>query len=203
MTQDLTELVLGTRNRKKGQELAELLAPHRLPVQTLAEIPHSIEVVEDGDSFAANAERKAVQQALHLKAWVLGEDSGLCVEALNGAPGVLSARYSGEQATDATNNAKLLAALDGLPWERRSAHYVCHMVLSDPDGQIRARSEGICRGRLRSEPAGTGGFGYDPLFEILEYHLTFGELGAAVKSVISHRSRAMRLFLPQLLALVG
>jgi XTP/dITP diphosphohydrolase len=194
-------LVLGTRNRKKGLELAELLAPYGLEVRTLADLPQACEIDEDGDTFAANAAKKAVVQAQHLGAWVLGEDSGLCVDALQGAPGVLSARYAGPDSDDERNNQKLLSALRQVPWEHRGAHYVCHMTLADPAGAIRADSEGTCQGRIRLTPSGTAGFGYDPLFEILEYHRTFGELGTAVKSVISHRARAMRLFLPQLLAL--
>lgn len=197
----LHRLVLGTRNRKKGIELAELLAPHGLQVLTLADLPHACEVEEDGETFAANAAKKAIVQARHLGEWVLGEDSGLCVKALGDAPGVYSARYSGLSATDEQNNQKLLAALDQVPWEQRDGYYVCHMTLSDPSGAVRADSEGTCHGRLRREPSGTAGFGYDPLFEILEYHRTFGELGGAIKSVISHRARAMRLFLPQLLAI--
>lgn len=201
MTQGRYALVLGTRNRKKLLELVDLLEPHGFALQTLADYPQAIEVVEDGDSFAANAERKAVQQARHLGRWVVGEDSGLVVDALNGAPGIYSARYSGEDATDERNNARLLQELGATPWERRTAHYVSHVALSDPTGQVRIRCEDRCSGRIRFEAAGTGGFGYDPLFEIVEYHRTFGELGTAVKAVLSHRSRAIRQFLPQLLAL--
>ncbi len=193
-------VVLGTRNIKKAGELHELLLPHGVEVRSLADYPQAIEVVEDGDSFAANAKLKAVQQALHLQAWVIGEDSGLCVDALEGAPGIYSARYSGPEANDERNNQRLIKALQDVPWEKRSAHYVCHITLANPTGQVCADCEAICRGRMRHEPAGNNGFGYDPLFEILELHKTFGELGSAVKAVISHRARAMRHFLPQLLA---
>ncbi len=124
------------------------------------------------------------------------------VDALDGAPGIYSARYSGEQATDTTNNRRLLEELDAVPPERRTAHYVCHMTLSDPTGQVRAESEAACYGRIRRSAAGTAGFGYDPLFEIVEYHRTFGQLGGAVKAVLSHRSRAARLLIPQLLPLI-
>jgi XTP/dITP diphosphohydrolase len=193
-------LVVGTRNRKKGLELADLLAPFGFELRTLAELADSIEIDETGSSFAENAALKATQQARHLSAWVLGEDSGLCVEALGGAPGVYSARFAGPQATDEENNAKLLAELGQLPPERRTAYYVCHATLSAPDGSVRADSEGRCHGRIRSAPAGQAGFGYDPLFEVVEYHQTFGELGDAVKSVISHRSRALREIVPQIVA---
>jgi len=196
-------LVLGSRNRKKLIELEELLQPHGLELKTLAEFPDAIEVEETGDTFAANARLKAVEQAKHLKQWVLGEDSGLSVDALGGQPGVFSARFSDPGATDERNNALLLEKLRDVPLEKRTAYYTCYAALSDPDGNIRAESEGICRGRILLSAAGTGGFGYDPLFEIIECHRTFGELSAAVKSVLSHRSRAMRQLVPQILALTA
>jgi XTP/dITP diphosphohydrolase len=196
-------LVVGSRNRKKIGELVELLAPHGFQLRTLADYAHAIDVVEDGESFAENAAKKACQQARLLGAWVLGEDSGLCVEALGGAPGIYSARFSGPGATDASNNERLLTRLVGVPRERRGAYYVCHMTLSDPDGNVRIDCEGRCHGRIREQASGAGGFGYDPLFELAEYHRTFGELSGAVKAVLSHRARATRQFVPQLLGLVA
>jgi len=194
-------LILGTHNKKKGIELAELLKPHGFVLRTLAEIPNAIQVEETGTTFAENAVLKATVQARHLGCWVLGEDSGLAVDALDGGPGVYSARFAGPNATDELNNAKLIRALADVPLEQRAAHYVCHAVLSDPQGNLRAESEDFCRGRILFEPSGQGGFGYDPLFEIPEYHRTFGELGDAVKSVLSHRSRAMRAIIPNIFAL--
>ncbi len=195
-------LVIGTRNRKKGAELADLLAPHGFRVVTLDDVPDAIDVVENGDSFAANAALKAMQQAQHLRRWVLADDSGLEVDALGGAPGIYSARFAGPSATDNANNAQLLKRLDNLPQERRGARYVCHVTVADPSGAIRAESHDVCHGRIRFEPAGTNGFGYDPLFEVVEYHRTFGELGPHVKRVISHRSRAIRAIFPRLLELL-
>jgi XTP/dITP diphosphohydrolase len=189
-------IVLGTHNRKKLLEMQELFAPHAVEVRSLAEFPQALEVVEDGDSFAANARLKAIQQAQHLGHWVVGD-------SLDGAPGIYSARFSGEGATDERNNRLLLERLEGVPDERRGAHYVCYAVLSDPQGVVRAESSGICRGRIRREPSGTGGFGYDPLFEIPEYHLTFGDLRGALKSVLSHRARSMRRFIPQVLRAIA
>jgi XTP/dITP diphosphohydrolase len=195
-------LVLGTANRKKGLELAKLLAPVRVPLRTLAAFSDGIRVVEDGETFAANAVLKASELAGRLGHWVLGEDSGLMVDALGGAPGVLSARYSGPEATDESNNRLLLQQLGDTPIQRRTARYVCHMTLSDPSGEIRAESQACCRGRILFEPRGTHGFGYDPLFEIAEYHRSFGELGPLVKSYLSHRARAARRLIPQLIELV-
>jgi len=195
-------LVIGTTNRKKGLELVDLLAPLGLAIETLADHPQALAVDETGDTFAANAALKAAQQAKHLGRWLLAEDSGLVVDALAGAPGVYSARYAGPQATDAENNTRLLAELGSTPPERRGAHYVCHATLADPSGAIRAESEAVCHGRIRTTPAGQAGFGYDPLFEIVEYHRTFAELGEVVKGAISHRARAVRMLVPQLARLL-
>jgi XTP/dITP diphosphohydrolase len=196
-------LVLGSRNKKKLGELVELLQPYGFELRSLADYPHAVEVEESGDTFAANAGLKATVQAQHLGEWVLGEDSGLCVDALGGRPGVYSARFSGPGATDESNNRQLLKELAGVPLEKRRAHYVCHATLSDPQGVVRAESEGHCYGRILLTEAGSGGFGYDPLFEIPEYHRTFGELSPAVKAVLSHRARAMRGLLPQFLQLLA
>ena len=201
-SQSRPPIVIGTHNRKKGLELTELLAPLGFSVLTLDDVPGAIEVVEDGVTFAANAALKATQQAKHLKQWVLADDSGLEVDALNGAPGVYSARFAGPNATDADNNARLLADLRKTPVEKRTARYVCHVTIADPTGEIRAESEDICRGRILLEQAGRNGFGYDPLFEVVEYHRTFGELGAVTKAVLSHRSRAIYQILPQLTRLL-
>jgi len=195
-------IVFGTHNRKKGIELAELLAPYNVVVRTLADFDERLEVVEDGQTFLDNARKKAVEQAKFLNAWVVGEDSGLCVDALDGAPGVYSARFaapSGEgNASDEVNNRFLLEKLANVPLEKRTAHYVCTVVLADPSGEIRCETKGFCRGRILFEPSGEGGFGYDPLFEVVEYHQTFGTLPAVVKRTISHRARAMRKLIPMI-----
>ncbi len=364
-----SELVIGTHNRKKGAELAEMLFPWGVAVVTLADLPDAMEVVENGDTFAANAALKATQQARHLNRWVLADDSGLEVDALGGAPGVYSARFAelsprpapvmdrergddfvsvsgevpgkglrpgtrnkplidpelrdfarklrqlqpdaeklmwgllrdrrlggykfrrqhpiapyvldfycheiklaveldggqhntevglrrdqersdflaklgirvlrywnhavlqdtenvlesifqgltshtqtpspgpspgpGEGDQDDANNCELLCQLADTPLEKRTARYVCHVTLADPNGEICAESRDVCHGRICFEPAGRNGFGYDPLFEVIEYHRTFGELGPSVKRAISHRSRAMRAILPELRKVVG
>ncbi|MGI9457862.1 MAG: non-canonical purine NTP pyrophosphatase [Aeoliella sp.] len=196
-------LVIGTHNRKKGAELAQMLAPFDLQVATLAEFSNAIDIVEDGDTFAANARLKATQQAIHLAEWVLADDSGIEIAALDGAPGIYSARFAGAGASDADNNLLLLERLGDLPTEKRVARYYCHVTLADASGEVRAESSGVCRGRIRTEPVGTNGFGYDPLFEVREYHRTFGELGPHVKQALSHRSRAMRVILPQVVSLLS
>lgn len=192
-------LTIGTTNVKKGRELVELLGHHGFEIRTLADYDDVLEVVEDGDSFAANARKKASEQAQHLKAWVLADDSGLEVDALDGRPGIYSARYAGPEATDQQNNQHLLQELGELPLANRTARYYCHVAVSNPEGETVAETWGQCRGRIRSETSGSNGFGYDPLFEIIEMHRTFGELGPHFKRMISHRARAMRAIVPKLL----
>jgi XTP/dITP diphosphohydrolase len=191
-------LVLGTRNGKKCREMAELIAPPwepnlrlgRLSIRSVAEFPGAPDVVEDADMFAGNARKKAAEVARSLGLWVIADDSGQAVDALGGAPGVLSARYAGEPCDDDANNRKLLEAIGGVPDERRGAAFRCALALADPTGTIRLEAEGSCRGRLTRDPRGRGGFGYDPLFLIPEYHQTFGELSPLVKHQLSHRARA-------------
>ena len=197
----LPRIVLSSRNKKKIGEIAELMAPHGIELIGVETFPHVPEVEEDGDSFAANAAKKASEVARQLGEWVIAEDSGLCVDALGGAPGIHSARYAGEQGADEANNQKLLRELAGIPTEKRTAYYVCYAVLSDPSGQIRLSSEGRCGGRMLTEYHGSNGFGYDPLFLIPEYHQTFGELDAAVKRHVSHRAKAFERLIPQIVRL--
>lgn len=196
MTSSLTQIVLGSRNRKKCREVAEILAPHGVEVISIAEFRDVPEVVEDGATFAENAAKKAAQPAVLLGRWVIGEDSGLAVDALDGRPGIYSARYSGPAADDESNNRKLMQELAAVPPERRTAAYVCTVALADPAGQIRLTAEGRCRGLMIDESRGANGFGYDPYFLIREYHRTFGELPARVKHQISHRARALAAFIP-------
>jgi len=196
-------LVVGTRNPKKRQEILEILGDIVPDLRDLTQYPDAAEVVEDGETFEANARKKAVELARFLGAWVLGEDSGLVVPALNGRPGVYSARYAGKQGDDAANNARLLAELGPLPDDRRAAYYVCTAALADPAGEVRAFAEGRCHGVIVRAARGAGGFGYDPLFEIPEYHRTFGELSSRVKHALSHRARALERLRPDSRRLLG
>ncbi len=198
--------ILATRNRKKGAEMVRLIAPpweagplhERLDVKTLDGYPDLPETVEDADTFAGNARKKAAEAALALGQWVLADDSGLAVDALDGAPGVVSARYSGVHGDDAANNRKLLGALSAVPDDRRGAAFLCALAVADPSGAIVLEAEGSCRGRIVREAVGPGGFGYDPLFLIPEYHQTFGQLSSLVKHQLSHRSRAFARLRPGL-----
>lgn len=196
-------LVIGSRNAKKRDELVHLLGPEGIAVKTLADFPDlTLDVDEDGDTFEHNARKKATEYAQALGQWVLADDSGLCIDALGGAPGVDSAHYAGQHGDNAANNALVLEKLADTPAEKRSAHYVAMLVLADATGEVRAETRGECHGRITTELRGENGFGYDPLFELREYHRTFGQMGPAVKRAISHRSRAMRAMLPRIVALL-
>lgn len=195
-------LVVGTRNRKKREEIVELIGDLGIEIADLGRFPQAPAVEEDGQTFAANARKKASELAQALGHWVLGEDSGLVVPGLGGRPGVYSARYAGQPGDDAANNARLLAELAALPDDRRAAFYVCVCALADPSGVVRATSEGRCHGVIAREPRGANGFGYDPLFLIPEYHRTFGELSPLVKRVLSHRARALAQLRPELARLL-
>src|SRR5262249_35225767 len=155
---------LGTRNSKKRREIVEILGDLSLELRDLTHFPQAPEVVEDGETFEANARKKASELAKALGHWVLGEDSGLVLPALKGRPGVYSARLAGKQGVAAANTARLLAELAPLPAESRAAYYVCTAALADPNGDIQTTVEGRCHGVIISEERGTGGFGYDPLF---------------------------------------
>ena len=197
-------LIFGTSNRNKVLEASEIVASSGVIFRSLSEFPNAIDVVEDGKTFAENARKKATEQAKHLKNWVLAEDSGICVDYLDGAPGVYSARFAGENPRDdQRNNDFLLEKLQGVPLEKRGAHYTCHATLADPNGNVYFEVEEICAGRIQFERSGTNGFGYDPLFEIVEYGKTFGELPPEVKREISHRAKATRKLAPVLRELVA
>lgn len=187
----MRRLVIGSRNKKKLEELQDLLGDPPPELVDLSAFPDVLDVDETGETFEENARLKATGYAKATGEWVLAEDSGLVVPALKGRPGVYSARYAGRHGDDAANNKKLLAELAPLPDHRREAYYVCVAALASPDGDIKAAADGRCHGVIVKEPRGTGGFGYDPLFEIPEYHRTFGELSLRVKQALSHRARAV------------
>jgi XTP/dITP diphosphohydrolase len=194
-----TTVLLGTRNRKKLVELRPLLADLPLELVDVSAFANVPEIVEDGRTFVANAEKKAVGFAQATKQWTVAEDSGLVVPALNGEPGVDSALYAGKHGDDEANNNLLISKIAKLPEEQRGAYYVCVAVLCDLTGKVLAQTEGRCHGRILTERRGTGGFGYDPLFLIPEYHKTFGELSLLVKQALSHRAKAIAALRPALI----
>jgi XTP/dITP diphosphohydrolase len=201
-------LVVATNNRGKLDELRDLLAGMDVEVLSLRDVSRKeIHVIEDGDTFEANAIKKAREVAAITMMLTLADDSGLEVEALGGAPGVRSARYAGERATDAENNAALLAALDSLTADAAGARtsdyqarFRCVLALVDPfvrDGEPYV-VEGTCPGKITRTPRGSGGFGYDPLFLVDGTDKTMAELSEEEKNRISHRARAAQLLRLQL-----
>ena len=193
--------VLATRNPHKLKELQRLTRGLGVRWLTLRDFPLLAPVVEDGRTFAANARKKAVTVAHATGLVAVADDSGLEVDALNGRPGVLSARYAGPRATDAANNRKLLRALLETPLQRRGAQFRCCIAVAEPGGRV-ATVEGHVRGRIATAPRGRSGFGYDPLFLIPRYHRTFAELGPRIKDHMSHRARALRAAHPLILRVV-
>jgi XTP/dITP diphosphohydrolase len=191
-------VVVATRNLGKIIELKELLAD--VPDLVLESMPATApEVVEDKDTFRENAEKKAREIATALGMPALADDSGLEVDALGGAPGVFSARYAGPGASDASNNEKLLQALEDVPDAKRTARFRCVVAFADPSGTI-LFGDGTCEGTILRAPRGSGGFGYDPLFYSTELGATFAELGIGPKNHLSHRARAIAALKPELLA---
>jgi len=195
-------LVLATRNRGKVREIEKALGLPGVEFHSLADYPDLPEIEEDGATFSENARKKArfVCQVLGLP--VLADDSGLVVDALNGAPGVFSARFAGPQATDKQNNEKLLALLQGLPEEKRTARFVCHLVYCDPQGRT-LETQGVCEGRITQAPKGEQGFGYDPIFSLPEWGKTMAELPLERKNQISHRGQALKKMRTLLRDLLG
>jgi len=186
------DIVLATRNKKKVEEIKKIFGPMGAAskIYTLDDFPAMEDVVEDGVTFQANAVKKAKQIARATGMTALADDSGLEVDALDGNPGVYSARYAGEDADDLANNDKLLNALKDIPAEKRGAQFVCCIALASSEG-IRTFI-GDVRGRIGTEPKGVSGFGYDPLFYPEGSERTFAEMSDTEKNAISHRANALR-----------
>ena len=181
--------MLATRNRDKGRELAALLENLGITIRTLAEFPEAPDVVEDGETCRANAIKKATAIARYTGLTAVADDTGLVVDALGGRPGVRAARYAGDRATYEDNWRKLLRALEGVPRDGRTARFVTVAAIADASGKVEV-TEGLLEGLITEEPAGTQGFGYDPVFWVPELKRTLAELTAVEKNRISHRARA-------------
>jgi len=188
----MPSLLVATRNAHKTSEIASMLSGY-FEVSDLHSLPGAPDVEETGVTFAENSAIKALAISRHTGSWALADDSGLEVNALGGEPGVRSARYAGEGATDSDNNSLLLSRLAEVPLAPRSARFRCVLALAR-GGELIATFDGVVEGRLVESLRGSGGFGYDPLFIPEGYDTTFGELPAAIKNAISHRSRALAKF---------
>ena len=181
------EIVIASKNKGKIREIRQIYADLHVSIVEQSDLP---DVVEDGSSFAENARKKAIETARHAGKWALADDSGLEVDALRGAPGIHSARWSG--GGDEANNDKLLAELRDIPPPARTARYRAVVVVASPDGRIVAEADGVCEGLIGFARRGTGGFGYDPLFVVPQLGRTMAELPADTKNSISHRGEALR-----------
>jgi XTP/dITP diphosphohydrolase len=199
VTKMVHKLLIATRNPGKAREYQEILAECRcssgagLPLKaTYLDVEGiTLEVEESGASFAENAVQKAVAYAGASGMWTWADDSGLEVDALNGGPGIHSARYAGPEASDADRRRKLLNALAGVPWKQRTARFRCVIALAIPYGKVRT-AEGTCEGVIAFGPAGDNGFGYDPVFYLPDHGATMAQLPSEEKNRISHRGRAAR-----------
>jgi XTP/dITP diphosphohydrolase len=196
-------LLVATFNAGKLREIRELLAGLPLRLLSLDDFPAIQSVPETGSTFAENASLKAAGYSHQAGMLTMADDSGLEVDALNGAPGVFSARYAGEEASDAARVAKLLTELSQVEVEGRSARFVSVIAIADGSGSILHLSKGICVGQISFAPRGNYGFGYDPVFLPHGYDSTFAELPPAVKNRLSHRGHALRETLDYLRALTG
>lgn len=203
----MAELWIGSNNKKKLAELTRLLEPLGIALRTPDELGQPFDPIEDQPDFAGNARKKATLLANLSGGIALADDSGLCVDALDGRPGVLSARYGGPGLDDRDRLLRLLEELHDVPAEKRTARFVCSLCVAAPGDRVLAALEQACEGVLRTEPTGAEGFGYDPIFVPLEYandpSQSFAVLGADIKDRLSHRGKALRQLtkqLPKLLA---
>ena len=187
----MKQLVVATKNKKKLSEIKDILKGMDLKLFSLDAYKDLPQVLENGKTFQENAIKKAIKFARFTGQLCLGEDSGLCVNVLDGAPGIYSARFSGRDKSDIKNNLKLLRLLKGVPLVERKAHYVCAVALADKGGLIGV-VEGNCPGLIAFESKGKAGFGYDPLFYIPKYKKTFAQLGEKIKHKMSHRYYALK-----------
>ncbi len=186
---DFKDIIIATKNRGKVEEFNKLLKDYFDNIYSLLDFDSTPEIVEDQPTFAGNAIKKAEIIGNYFGKITLSDDSGLVVEALNGAPGIYSARYAGENATDADNLDKLLSEMEAVT--NRKAKFVCSLALVYPDGEKEV-FEGECAGLLTEYKRGTNGFGYDPVFYISQYDKTMAELDPETKNMISHRSNAVK-----------
>lgn len=186
------EIVLASRNKKKIEEIKRITADLSITILSLEDYPNCPETVEDRDTFEGNAVKKAVEGCRCTGKTALADDSGLEVDALNGAPGVYSARYAGGTAgsNDIRNYEKLLAELRNVPCEKRTAHFVCCMALAFPEGTVKTFL-GYAKGHIGPEPKGKTGFGYDPVFIPAGFEKTFAEMTGEEKDKLSHRGKAL------------
>lgn len=186
----MEKLFLATGNKDKIKEVKAILPTGKFILETFLERPDMPKVDEDGATLAENSIKKAVSAASYFKMPAIADDTGLEVDALNGAPGVYSARWAGENCSYVDNNLKLLREMKGIPWPQRKARFVCVITLAFPYGNVKT-FEGVVEGFIAEKMLGDGGFGYDPLFFVPEFGLTYAQMPISAKNKISHRAKAL------------
>ncbi|WP_342432505.1 XTP/dITP diphosphatase [Neobacillus sp. FSL H8-0543] len=187
----MKEVIIATKNPGKAREFEHIFTPRGVSVRTLLDFPEIEDVEETGSTFEENAMLKAEAVSKQLNKMVIGDDSGLMVDALEGRPGIYSARYAGEQKDDQQNLEKVLFELAGIPEENRSARFYCALAVAIPNQETITVS-GTCEGRILEEPRGVNGFGYDPIFFVPDKGVAMAELTGDEKNVISHRANALK-----------
>ncbi|WP_251549445.1 XTP/dITP diphosphatase [Neobacillus muris] len=187
----MKEVIIATKNPGKAREFEHIFAPRGIQVRTLLDFPEIPEVEETGSTFEENAILKAETISKALNRMVIGDDSGLVVDALDGRPGIFSARYAGEPKNDQNNTNKLLSELQDVPEEKRTARFYCALAAAIP-GRETFTVSGTCEGRILEDPRGTNGFGYDPVFFVPEQGVAMAELSSDEKNKISHRANALK-----------
>lgn len=203
MKQEPFKLLIATNNQGKVKEIAQLLDAAPVKLRSLVDFDNIAEVEETGSTFTENAILKARGYAMQTGITALADDSGLEIEALNNAPGVLSARYAGANTSFGEKMQLLLSEMGTAADNNRSARFVCSMAVSNSNGVILHSVEANCSGKIAFEPRGNGGFGYDPIFEPEGFNMTFGELPDEIKREISHRARASALIMRFLLDFIA
>jgi len=198
----VTEIVIATNNRHKLEEISAILKEAPVRLIPLAEYPDAPELKEEGATYAENAVHKARTIARYTGKWALGDDTGLEVDALNGQPGLYSARFAGEGVTFADNRRKLLRLMESVPTEKRTATFRTVLALVAPSGETHV-VEGVLRGRIAEQERGSGGFGYDAVFDLPELGKTYAELTSEEKNRISHRAHAVQKIREHLKNIVG
>ncbi|WP_295239028.1 XTP/dITP diphosphatase [Veillonella sp.] len=191
------KIVVATHNKGKLREFKAALEPLGIEAVSIADVVTVPEPEETGTTFLENARIKAQYYMKASQLPCLADDSGLAVDALDGAPGVYSARYAGEACDDEANNAKLIQALQAVPFEKRTARYVCELVLAYPDGR-EVTATGYCEGLIQDTSEGEGGFGYDPYFYVPQFQQTMAQISLTQKNAISHRGLALQSLLSKL-----
>lgn len=190
----MKELIVASRNKGKVGEIIALLSGLPFKVTSLLDYPQIPEIIEDGKTYRANALKKAREVALATGKMTMSDDSGIEVKALGNAPGIYSARFAGEGASEKARNRKLFKMLKGVPMHKRQARYRCVIALVSAKGKELGMVQGTCSGYVTTRNIGKNGFGFDPLFLLKRYNKTFGQLPSSLKAKISHRARALKKF---------